>query len=947
VLPLLLLCSGTLSARAQTPALPPAGLSDGIAEPDSPDAVAATGPLRFPAGRHDVTLFVNAVERGRVAARFNARGELCFARGWLEAAGLSAPATLPAGDEVDEADEVDCPSLHAAFPEAGAHAGFALTLQPERDTIRLEVPASALRLPEAPPAGSGKSADAAFDSDILSRRGLDPQIAEYFRDAPRFSPGRTAVNVFVNDIRRGRVNARFNEQGELCFDLALLDTAGLTVPPPRHAGAGSSAAGLCYDYKEAYPGTLISLLPNREEVRLVVPTAALRPAESDFSGYSRGGTAMLLNYDLMGMRSENGGTASHFLSLNTELGLNLRDWILRSRAYTALQDGVFQNRHLYAYAQRTWVDHGATLQAGQINITNSVLTSAPLTGIQVFPDAALARQTRNVVMVEGLAQSQARVEVRQAGALIYSTVVPAGPFSLTDLPLLNGSSDLEVTVIESNGAQRRFTVPAGAINAGSLGQRPGYAFAFGKSRSLDGNSARQPWVASASGNWAVGQRSHFGAGALFASRYQAVSWGVDTRPSRQLSLKLQQRLSHAVLDEGRRGTQLSFSGNAIGLPANFSLSFSSTLQSKGYRTLDDVTQNITDAVASASRYRTQHTAALGWHNTAVGGFTIAYSQSTQHNGGRTQRLNASWGKTFNFGTLSLNVERDLSPRNGTAYASTTPLNAYYLTLSVPLGKRTVRTYASNSGGYTRLGAAYSERVSDTLNYSVSAERNTQRHDNTVAAQLSAVPRYAQVNLGFSATGTDTRSYYGGATGGLVLHAKGLTASPYTVQDTFGIVSAAGMPGVKVGTPQGPVWTDPWGRAVIPQLSAYSGSRVEVDTRTLPRNVDIRNGFRLVDAGRGSVNFVDFDLTRVRRLLLTARDADGRDLPSGAYVLDERKQFISTVLDRGQIFLSSGAADATLTVALPGDKQCVLRYPLPEVPAADAFYETADAVCHPQ
>lgn len=93
--------------------------------------------------------------------------------------------------------------------------------------------------------------------------------------------------------------------------------------------------------------------------------------------------------------------------------------------------------------------------------------------------------------------------------------------------------------------------------------------------------------------------------------------------------------------------------------------------------------------------------------------------------------------------------------------------------------------------------------------------------------MSALPRYAQVNLGASGLGTRNRSYYGGATGGLVLHASGLTASPYPVQDTFGILSASGTPGVKVGTPQGPVWTDPWGapssRSFRPTAAAESKS----------------------------------------------------------------------------------------------------------------------------
>jgi outer membrane usher protein FimD/PapC len=810
--------------------------------------------------------------------------------------------------------------------------------------------ARAAGTPESDPTSPRTRGAVEFDTATLTQRGLDPQIASYFRDSARFRPGGATVTVFVNDIHRGRTQARFNDQGELCFDLALLETAGLKIPETMRGDRGGPDAGACRDYRTAYPGTIVSLRPNQEEIRLIVPTDALRPTESDFSGYSRGGTAVLLNYDLTAMRSESGGTTSHFLSLGSELGLNVNDWILRSRASTSMQAGQLRTQHLYAYAQRTWADRGATVQAGQINIANSVLTGAPLTGVQVFPDAALAAQARNVVMVEGLAQSpQARVEVRQAGALIYSTVVPAGPFTLTDLPLLNGSSDLDVTVIETGGAQHRFTVPGSAINAGSLGQRPGYSFALGKSRDLGSGNARQLWVASASGNWTAGRHGHLGAGALVASRYQAVSWGADIRPSRTLGLKLQQRVSRATREASRTGTQIEFSGVASKLPGNLSLSFSTAVQSKGYRSLTDVTQNIVDAAASTARYRTQHTASLGWSGTRAGNVAVGYSHSTLQNGRKTQRLNMSWAKTFSVGTLSLNVERDLNSRNdaGSGYAGNTPVNAYYASLSIPLGKRSVRTYASNSGGYTRMGAAYSERVGDSLNYSVNAERNTQSGNNNVSAQLSAVPRFAQVNLGVSAAGKGARSYYGGASGGLVLHAKGLTASPYPVQDTFGIVST-GTADIKVTTPQGPVWTDHWGRAVIPQLSAYGRSQVEINTRSLPRNVDIRNGVRQVAAGRGSVNHVDFELTRVRRLMLNARDADGNALPAGAYVFDEKQQFVSTVLGDGRIFLNNGAENTTLSVALPDGGQCALRYTLPVASGSGrGLFETVDASCAPR
>lgn len=124
------------------------------------------------------------------------------------------------------------------------------------------------------------------------------------------------------------------------------------------------------------------------------------------------------------------------------------------------------------------------------------------------------------MVVEGLAQSQSRIEVRQAGALIYSTLVPEGPFKLTGLPLLNGTSDLEVSVIDVRGARRSFVVPAASFR-GAAPVTPGYYMSLGKVRESSVDGHEQPVVAMASGTWGLGQASSLGFGLLSTDEYQA------------------------------------------------------------------------------------------------------------------------------------------------------------------------------------------------------------------------------------------------------------------------------------------------------------------------------------------------------------------------------------------------------------------------------------------
>ncbi|WP_231501996.1 fimbria/pilus outer membrane usher protein [Herbaspirillum sp. RV1423] len=808
-----------------------------------------------------------------------------------------------------------------------------------------------------------------FDLNMLKERGIDPQLAEYFREAARFRPGTQIVTLFVNGAKRGRVDARFNAKGELCFDRELLDKGGLIVPSqlsktekPATSGnsgnsgnSGASAAkpvAACYDYKEAYPQTQIELRPGKEEVSLIVPTTALRPTEDDFAGYSSGGTAALLNYDLIGVNNKYAGSSSRFMSANAELGFNFRDWIVRSREVYTAQDNNSQRQHVYAYAQHTLMDYKSIFQAGQINIANSAVSGGAITGAQIIPETALMSLNRNNVMVEGIVQSQARVEVRQAGALIYTTIVPTGPFALSDLPLLNSGSDLEVTIVEANGAQRRFIVPAASLHSGSLGSQRGYSFAIGRQRSLGSSNARQPWIITGSGGWKVGKESNVNAGLMAATSYQAAAWGMDTSVLNNTSISLQQRLSNAT-NEGVHGTQISLSSSSL-LGASISGSFSATQQTLGYRDLADTTvdTSVNSTEMERNRYRGQYTTSVNWSSMTLGAFNLSYSRSSLFSGVTTQRLTGAWGQTFSFGTVSFNIEHNLgnnsntdSNTNGNSINSL-PANIFYLTLSIPLGSRSIRTYVNNSSGYKRLGASYNETVNEYANYTMSAERNAQSQETDLSAQASLLPRYAQVNLGYARAGSGATSYNGGIRGGMVLHQNGLTLSPYPVQDTFGILSVGDESGIRVSTPYGPVWTDPWGQAVISQMAPYTSSRLEIATKSLPRNVDIKNGYKIVEPGRGSVNFVTFDTIKVRRILLNAKGANGEPLPKGAFVLDDDSQFVTTVVDDGQIFLINGVPNSKLHVSLPDGNQCTLQYELPAKADPEKFFETSEARCGP-
>ncbi|WP_162253545.1 fimbria/pilus outer membrane usher protein [Achromobacter sp. Root565] len=805
-------------------------------------------------------------------------------------------------------------------------------------------------LPEASASVSSTqsaSAAAQFDLEMLRQRGIDPKLAEYLSEAPRFSPGLRVVDLIVNGVKLGKVDARFGSEGKLCFDENFLRKARLRVPASSYRLGNVVAGDTCYDFVAAYPQTSLTLRPNREQIFLVVPQDAMLGDAPEARDFTTGGTAGILNYDVMSVRSRFGDNKRTATYATTQAGFNAGDWIVRSRQLYSKDGDQQRFNHLYTYAQRTFADQKAVLQAGQINVNSPVFVGAPITGVQLLPEGALYSSTASGALVQGIAQSQATIEVRQAGVLIYTTMVPEGPFALTDIPLMNTGADLEVTVQETNGQSRTFTVSAATFRS-SVSSQPGYSLAVGKVREIATEKGASPVVAAANGTWNLNPSTVGSAGIMASARYSTVGSSLDfSFPNANAALRT--TFSNAS-EEGVKGAQVGANFNLR--PAeSVTVGVSTTQQSSGYRNLSDTLVGKSPDWM-ASQYKRQYSATTGWSNPTVGSLNATYSTSRAFNGNSSNRLVGSWGKSFDRATVTASVETALgSARNSDRGQSTrgsrkgSNNNAAYVNVSIPIGTRSARAYVSKRGDSTRTGVAMSDIVSDQLNYRLAAERNSANQDTYASANVSAIPRYTSLDLGYSQGGSSS-TQSARISGAAVAHKSGVTLSPYAVQDTFGIVAVGDLSGVKLTTPNGPVWTDATGQAVIPHLHAYRSNRVEVQPKSLPRRVDLRNGFQSVEAGRGSVNHLQFDVIKARRILIDAVNEDGKPLPKGSSVLDSNGNFITTVLDKGVVFLTDANPEQALKVSLPNEKTCNLKIDYREENNDDIFYEKAPALCVP-
>ncbi|WP_177410569.1 fimbria/pilus outer membrane usher protein [Pseudomonas sp. LH1G9] len=789
-----------------------------------------------------------------------------------------------------------------------------------------------------------------FDLAALTTHGIDPKVSDYFRSAARFREGVQVVGLRVNGNPLGSVDARFDAQGQLCFTPGLLEKAGL-VQPRAVVRKGASPDQACHDFLGAFPTTMVRLRPGIDEVALVVPTHSLREPQWEAGDFAQGGAAAMFNYDVLGFDNRSRSESSRFVSAYTEAGFNLGDWIVRSRQFYVSDNGDARTEHLYAFAQRDLAVLRSTFQVGQLSSNNPLFGGIQLSGVQFSPDG----QSRvpaggNNAVVEGLAQSQSRIEVRQSGVLIHSTLVPEGPFRLTGLPLLNGTSDLEVSVIDVRGAKRSFVVPAASF-AGAAPAAPGYYFSLGKVRENIDARAPSPVVAMGSGTWGLGRESSAGFGLLSTDEY----WSAGGTLSSVFFQRVAVGARHNVSRDGRNAVSGSRSSVSASSPvyANIDVNFSATTQTRGYREVLEAGRSF-KADELGSRFKNQYTAGMSWADPTLGVFSLGYSRSAQFDRQTAEHVFASWNKSFSHVDVALIADsqvggtrprRDASVAAGRRDSTVDNDLSVRLQISVPLGgDRRVNSYVSRRGNQSRAGTALSERVNDYVNYEVGVERDLSAREQAVRGHVDLLPRYTRVGLGVSRDAQGT-GYTGQLQGGIVAHENGLTFSPYPVQDTFGIVSVGDIGSAKVETPQGPVWTDFTGQAVIAGLPAYANSRVEVQTQSLPRRVDLKNGTQVLAAGRGSFNTVAFDVVTVRRVLLTASDQHGQRLPQGASVFGQDGRFLTSVVGEGMIFLNDVNESQSLRVSLPDSSTCQLSLDPGTQPDHDKFYETTTAVCH--
>lgn len=731
----------------------------------------------------------------------------------------------------------------------------------------------------------------------------------------------------------------------------------------------------CINLEQAIPQASETLDFEKLRLNISIPQAALKNSVRGYippEEWDEGISALLLNYNFTGgnmqSRHEKGVDSNYFLNLNS--GLNLGGWRLRNYStwnYSQSSRRNSQNwQNISTYAQRTIVPIKSSVTLGDSYTPSDIFNSVGFRGIQLESDDNMLPDSLRgfAPTIRCVANSNAKITVKQNGYVIYQTYVPPGAFTLSDLYATSSSGDLQVTVAEANGTENSFSVPYSAVPVLQREGRIKYSLTAGQYRS---NNSHQDKPVFGQGTliWGLPGGVTLYGGSQLANNYRAFALGSGINLGHWGAVSADLTQANSVLpDESRhQGQSLRFlfakSLNELGtnfqlLGYRYSTQGFYTLDETAYSRMSGYTIDTQDGpVYVEPTYRDYY----NLNYTKKGRVQVNISQqlgtygSIFLSGSRqtywyTDQTNDLWQLGYSAYLNDLSYNLTYSYNQGVGYSEADKRIA--LNVSLPIGKwlsnggkaadithsnnTAHATYAANADtkGRVTQQTGVSGTLLDRNNLSYGVQQGYGNHGVGAngGANLNYRGPYGNSNIAYGYS-KDYRQVNYGLSGGLIGHANGVTLSQ-PLGDTNVLIKAPGASGVSLENSTG-ISTDWRGYAVVPYATAYRLNRVALDTTTLKDNADLEDAVANVVPTQGALVRAEFTTLIGVRALITLIQVNGKPVPFGASVSRDDEKGGGIVGDNGQVYLSGLPLDGHLLVKWgnAADQTCRVAYSLPQ------------------
>lgn len=769
-------------------------------------------------------------------------------------------------------------------------------------------------------------------------------------------PGTYRVDIEVNgDFVEQRdivfVASDDGESARPCVTKAMLGAWGVKLA--AFPALAATADDACVDVTAVLPSASVSYDPGKLRLDVSLPQAALTRVSRgwvDPKLRDHGINAAMLDYQFSIAQSD-GRNFNDNVSRNTVFaglrgGINVGPW--RFRHFSTYNQGLAgggQWQAINTYAQRDIAPLSSQLVLGDGNTPGEIFDSIQFRGAQLATDDAMLPDSQRgyAPTVRGVANSAAKVTIRQNGYVIYSTYVAPGPFVIDDLYSTSGSGDLQVTVTEADGRETTFVQPFSALPVMMREGAWRYSATAGQYRS--GYDSARPMFLQATATRGLSHGLTLYGGVNLASRYWAVlsGIGINLRDYGAFSLDVSHAQTMPEFGSPVQGQSFRFryGKSFVATGTNFSV-LGYRYSTRGYRTFAEAAQM--QALQPGQSLYNRRSRIEGTVSQQLGSngalFLTIGQQSYWGTSDKDSLVRLSYNGSYR--RLNYGVYLDYN-----TYGSGPANKQVSFSLSIPLG----RTGASagyvatrnNQGEFSQQGSVAGSAFDDNrLVYGVYAG-NSSRGGAFGSGTLSYLSPVGRLDLSRS-QGRGYGQTMAGVAGGMVFHSGTVTLSQ-PLGETIAVVNAPGAVNADVTGYPG-VMTNVAGQAVVPYVSPYFKNRIALDTATLGENVEIENAALEVVPTRGAVVLANFDTRVGHRVLFELKDLSGQPLPFGARVEDAWGREIGVVGPDGQTF-TSGMQDQGALVVVWGkgdDQRCRIPYQIDEKTPSNGAFKQITATC---
>lgn len=788
--------------------------------------------------------------------------------------------------------------------------------------------------------------EAEFDSAFLIGDAKKVDISRFKYGNPVL-PGEYNVDVYVNGQWFGKRRMVFKaldstqQNAMTCFTGMNLLEYGVKQEILSKHGPVQKENNTCYKIEDWVENAFYEFDNSRLRVDISIPQVALQKNAQGYvdpSVWDRGINAGFLSYNGSAYKTftnsnNRSETSNAFMGITA--GLNLGGWQLRHNGQWQWQDTPAENQskssyeETSTYLQRAFPKYRGVLTLGDSFTNGEVFDSYGYRGIdfssddRMLPNSMLGYAPR----IRGNAKTNAKVEVRQQGQLIYQTTVAPGNFEINDLYPTGFGGEIEVTVIEANGEIQKFAVPYASV---VQMLRPGvnrYSLTIGQFR--DSDIDINPWIVQGKYQQGINNYLTGYTGIQASENYTALLLGAAfATPIGAVAFDV----THSEADFEKQASQ---SGQSFRLSYSKLISPTNTnLTLAAYRYSTENFYKLRDALLirdledkgintyAAGRQRSEFQITLnqglpeGWGNFYMVGSWVDYWNRSE----TTKQYQVGYSNNYHGLTYGLSaINRQVEYGSNTQSRDT----QYLMTLSFPMNfkRNSVNVNITASEDSRTVGA--SGTVGDRFSYGASMSHQDYTNPSfnvngryrtnyaTVGGSYSVADSYQQAMMSLS--------------GSVVAHSEGVLFGPEQGQ-TMVLVHAPEAAGAKVSNTVG-LSINKAGYAVVPYVTPYRLNDITLDPQEMSSKVELEETSQRIAPFAGAIAKVDFATKTGYAVYINTKTVDGNSLPFAAQVFNQKDEAVGIVAQGSMIYLRTPQAQDRLYVKWgdESNERCSVEY----------------------